>query len=1461
MIPIEMNPGPGTRHVKWVGDTLRFTLRVAHSPDSQQGFRAFLRTNIGQAHLIRQDIIESVDQDGSYLETSWVDIPMFSHEGAWHLTLRLAQPGYFRAKAYLLEAEGKQIWPAGEDMGVSVHPSWTRSGNILYCAFPRMFGSTRTLKRNIAPELEGPIKALDQRGYHVIPPSGTLRNLKSELPHIMGTLGARIIHLLPVNPVPTTYARMGRFGSPYACRDLTAIDPALVEFDRKTTGVQQFIELVDAVHARGGRVFLDMVVNHTGWGSTLQEEHPEWFEKDKEGAFVSPGAWGNIWEDLVELSHHHPLLRVELAEAFLVWCRRGVDGFRCDAGYMVPMPVWRYIVARVQTEFPDVVFFLEGLGGAWHDTAQLLTAGHMQWAYSELFQEYTSVQINGYLKHALFQSRSSGLLVHYSETHDNNRLAAEGRAWTLLRNRLCALTSACGGYGFTCGVEWLAEEKILVHGSTGMNWGHPDNIIAELTLLNRVLVEHPCFYSDAQVELLTGIEAPAVAVFRSHEQSGSKILVLINPDKDNNHILPIKNNQPHIGSLERFNLDLLGQSLPETRMSKGEVEYLLPPASVFCLSTAPLDQLKGLEWSQRRQLADWAFSLMQTFLAGDRAGDCDWQGLADLVIKEPLRFLSSLRLLKEWDRTPLLEYLEAVMAKNPFPSLVLWSPGDVNKTVLVPEGHLIVAEAPFDFEIIIEQSDKPIAPRARSIRMGDVSLAVLDSRGLRSECVMKMVCFLPEGVQRIEGPLKVQSPVFQVKRVYTRSDLADGFRHELNIPKVLLTNGRGGMARIPVDFYSTTSKYDAVLASNLNPNFPEDRHVFVKRLRGWAMVDGFLQPLDRQHLMEIEPGPPVRWRFELVAGGGTRVWLDVVADMVHGENTVVFQYQWRTIPGQEGEIREVSLTLRPDIEDRSFHTQTEKNGAAEHHFAQHTRAMEDKCGFEFTPGSNRTLRVFTPSPARYHAQPEWADAIAHPIEGSRGQIAHGAAFSPGWFQIAPEEMETVYLVFTSENKTYSREDIKGLKSFGPPSEDSETSKTSKGLELEDALNRAVKSYVVNRDDGKTVIAGYPWFLDWGRDSLICARGMIAAGMEMEVFDLLRVFGKFEHKGTLPNSIHGDNASNRDTSDAPLWFSVVLEELLEACENRASLLDRIRNESVDAKGRTLLKVVSDIASGYLSGTSNGIYVDAESGLVWSPSHFTWMDTNHPAGTPRMGYPIEIQALWIRLLRFLSRENLSGQGPDWAAAAKKAESSVDALYWVEDKGYYADCILAESGVSAWQGTRDTAFRCNCLFMASLGLTNNLRAQRTVEAALSHLVVPGAIRSLAPWPVDVPLEIRNSQGDLINDPGMPYWGHYEGDEDSQRKPAYHNGTAWTWVFPSVCEAMIEAWQGDKAALESARSYLSSVIGLVETGCLGQIPEVLDGDTPHQQRGCDAQAWGVTETLRVWLKIQKVIRKNQKP
>ena len=372
----------------------------------------------------------------------------------------------------------------------------------------------------------------------------------------------------------------------------------------------------------------------------------------------------------------------------------------------------------------------------------------------------------------------------------------------------------------------------------------------------------------------------------------------------------------------------------------------------------------------------------------------------------------------------------------------------------------------------------------------------------------------------------------------------------------------------------------------------------------------------------------------------------------------------------------------------------------------------------------------------------------------------------------------------------------------------------------------MKLFIVRRDDVKTVIAGYPWFLDWGRDTFIFLRGAIAAGFEKEAKDIVIAFARVEENGTLPNIIYGDTAGNRDTTDAPLWFIVAVRDLCAKFGRKKFLATECGG------GRTLADVVESIAANYVKGTPNGIHVDHDSGLVWSPPHFTWMDTNYPACTPRVGYPVEIQALWIAALRFL--------GGTWKALAERAEESL-ATYFANGNGL-ADCLDAPNGEPAAQAARDDAIRPNQLFVVSLlggeggkvkgeGCAGERRSGlgQQIVRACERLLVPGGVRSLAD--------------------GHPlYRGVYAGDEDTARKPAYHNGTVWAWPFPLYAEAAVAT---GTLTREQALSLLASSVENLNAGCVCQLSEIADGDAPHAQKGCRAQAWSTSELLRVWLAL----------
>ncbi len=401
---------------------------------------------------------------------------------------------------------------------------------------------------------------------------------------------------MPIHPTPTTYARMGRFGSPYAALSFTAVDPALAEFDPKATPLEQFIELVDAVHARNARILIDIAPNHTGWAASLHETHPEWLVRGQDGRIEVPGAWGVQWEDLTRLDYSKPELWKYMAEVFLTWCRRGVDGFRCDAGYMIPVPAWQYIVAIVREQYPDTIFFLEGLGGKITVARNILNTAGFDWAYSELFQNYDRSQIESYLPDALDISREDGLLVHFAETHDNNRLAARSIAYARMRTALCALLSHLGGFGFANGVEWLATEKIIVHESPSLNWGAKINQIDFIRRLTAILKTHPTFQDQTRMQFVQAGSGNHLALLRCHEPSQKKLLVVVNLDD--------QKSAPAFWTPQHATLtlrDLLSGETIALSEFEGNHSCNLGPGQVLCL-TDDLTNFIGLtrSWSSPR---------------------------------------------------------------------------------------------------------------------------------------------------------------------------------------------------------------------------------------------------------------------------------------------------------------------------------------------------------------------------------------------------------------------------------------------------------------------------------------------------------------------------------------------------------------------------------------------------------------------------------------------------------------------------------------------------------------------------------------------------------------------------------------------------------------------------------------------------------------------------------------------
>ena len=1276
-------PAPGDFLLRWRGDALTVTLTL---PSPRRG-RAAFRTNLGRASVRRREIVDETEKGLTPLAKAWTDIPLReAAPGVFQAKVPLDEVGVFSGKAcFFPEGESVPEWPDGSNTHIKVESAETRRGNSVYCVFPRQFGSFREVVRR--------------------------------LPCIMDEMGFRIIQTLPPFPVPTTYAVMGEYGCPFAATDFFSVDPAMAEFDESATPLDQFKELIGAVHAHDGLMFIDLPANHTGWASALQTHHPEWFRREPDGRFRSPGAWGVTWADLVELDYSHAGLRAYMADVFLFWCRLGVDGFRCDAGYMIPAKTWEYIVAKVREEYPDTVFMLEGLGGPIEVTDRLLAESNLDWAYSEIFQTYDREAFERYLPGAFARSAKYGALVHFAETHDNNRLAVGGETYARMRVQLAALLSAQGAWGIANGVEWYCREKIDVHGRNDLNWGAESNMVGLIGRLNRLLREHPSFSGECRLSVVTRGGGNTLAVVRD-----GQLLVLANLDCSSSAEI----DWDRAAFTMREAIDLL---TGRTVDCFGPVR--LAPGEVMCLGSA--------------------------------GGGPSAEASADASPAAPALFHIAI-------------------------------PRDVMRDVVVPEGQVaeVVSPSKFRLRLVDPESGRTLHVCRSAGCRASFRAPAYEGDGTRCRLLHLDVSRYEDGRAVRTRTRVLVPPPYAAARV--RLALSGEEVRACPWRRAVLSNGAGAAAQVRAGWGEVRSQYDAFLAANPCGDAPSDRLNLWTRTRCWLQREGYLREFDRKCVTSFRADPAgrfARWEFTVPCGMGRETAFAFTLALADGCNAATLLVERTEAPEREvGD--QVRIVFRPDVEWRNFHAKTKAFMGDEALFPARCEAVAD--GFRFRPADGcLSLRV---EGGVYHHEPQWQYGVAHPEEVERGQDGCGDLFSPGWISADLKVGETMTIcAWMGEGEPPAAPS--GLAAAHKPA--------PRDIPVAEALRRALDLFIVSRGggDGKTVIAGYPWFLDWGRDTFIFLRGMIAAGRVGDAVAILREFAAFAENGTMPNVIFGGRAGNRDTVDAPLWFVRCVQEALSAPGAEVGEADR----------KMLVDVCGSLVDGYLHGTPNGIRVDPASALVWSPPHFTWMDTNYPACTPRVGYPVEVQALWISALEFLGRHEL----------AARAKASVERLFRWEHG--YRDCLAAPNGEPADAAVPEDTVRPNQLFLATLGVADAEPALRAAE----ELLVPGGIRSL--------------------NAGHPlYRGVYTGDEDTSRKQAYHNGTVWAWPFPLYAEALAAA---NECPREVALALLAGAVENLNDGCVGQMSEIADGDSPHAQKGCAAQAWSVSELLRVWLAL----------
>jgi predicted glycogen debranching enzyme len=354
------------------------------------------------------------------------------------------------------------------------------------------------------------------------------------------------------------------------------------------------------------------------------------------------------------------------------------------------------------------------------------------------------------------------------------------------------------------------------------------------------------------------------------------------------------------------------------------------------------------------------------------------------------------------------------------------------------------------------------------------------------------------------------------------------------------------------------------------------------------------------------------------------------------------------------------------------------------------------------------------------------------------------------------------------------------------------------------------------DEVRTVIAGYHWFTDWGRDTMISLEGLtLTTGRHQEAAWILRTFAHYIRDGLIPNMFpEGERDGLYHTADATLWFFHALDRYLVATHDRGTL-------------QLLLPKLIDIAEHHLRGTRFGIRVDPADGLLRQGEEgyqLTWMDAKVDdwVVTPRRGKAVEINALWHNALRLLADWLREERGEEaahpFAEHAQRTRESFNRRFWSDERGYLLDVVDGEHG-------DDPALRPNQIFAISLRhpVLDETRWPAVLEKVRTELLTPVGLRSLAPGHPD-------------------FKARYFGDLRA-RDAAYHQGTVWAWLIGPFVDAWLKVHPDDRAG---ARRFLDGLIEHLDHACVGSLSEVFDAEAPFTPRGCVAQAWSVAEVLR---------------
>ena len=627
----------------------------------------------------------------------------------------------------------------------------------------------------------------------------------------------------------------------------------------------------------------------------------------------------------------------------------------------------------------------------------------------------------------------------------------------------------------------------------------------------------------------------------------------------------------------------------------------------------------------------------------------------------------------------------------------------------------------------------------------------------------------------------------------------------------LETNGLGGFASSTITGMNTR-RYHGLLVAATRP--PVGRMVLLSKMEETLIIGGrrvqlasnrypgVVHPQGHLYLKEFRRDPfPV---FVYEAEGFV---LEKSVFMIHGENSTVVQYELRA---PKDFTTTAALELRPLIAFRDYHSTTHENGAI-------NRVLAIEAGsVSVAPYQDLPPLHLAHTPGDVQATGDWYRNFEYTIEQERGLDYREDLFNPFVLLFDLYRNPRAAVVASVEDRSTESVEI------ARAAEIQRRKEVVSAAPLKDPFVRelveAADQFVVRRGEGSTVIAGYHWFSDWGRDTMITLRGLTLVTGHPEVAKgILLEFAAHVDRGMLPNRFpDAGETLEYNTVDATLWYFEAVRALIAYTDDYKFVRTK------------LYSVLADIIAWHERGTRYGIRADGDGLLMAGEAgaQLTWMDAKVGdwVVTPRQGKPVEIQALWynaLRVMEDLARKfGHSADAAHYKEMADRARTAFPALFWNPDAGCLYDVVNGDA--------RDASIRPNQIFAVSLHhkMLPPEKARSVVQTVEQHLLTPYGLRSLAP-----------------GDP--QYHGRFEGGPFS-RDSAYHQGTVWPWLLGPFITAYLEVNGRSPKARQQAERWLADLRRYLENEGLGQIPEVFDGDPPYRSGGCIAQAWSVAEVLR---------------